>query len=598
MRLSKLYSNNNDIFPPILFNQGLNVIFAKVKHPKNHEKDSHNLGKTLLIELLDFLLLKQIKQKAKFFLTKHHIFQNFEFYLEIKTNQGDYVTIKRRIEQNTKIALIKHPESKDFTGSDHDSNWQHSELAVGKAVQLLDSYLNLTVIKPYSYRQGVGYFLRTQRDYLDVFRIDKFSRGEHKEWKPYIAKILGLDSDLLIKKYDLKNKLAEHEKNKKKLLSQIPFNVREYDNIKGQMQIKLDEIDDISKKLDIFDYHEREIAINQELVDDIEARINEINLDLYNIEFDLNKINTAFSEKIHFDREEIKQIFAEARIYFSEQMIKDYDALLIFNEKLTTERYAHLSTRKEQLEQRQTELINEHQRLSQQRQDYLDILQESDFLEKYKKLQKNLDKKRADLALLEKQLELSKQISQLEDDISHFKREDKALSEEIKHLIEVKDKPLLEEIRKNFNQIIATVLNTQAFPFIKQNKEGNLEFDVQFVTENADKTTSEAEGHTYKKFLCMTFDLALLRTYSQNDFYRFVYHDGALEQLDNRKKCNFINLIREYCNSFNIQYILSLIDSDLPRDSADQKMTFSAEEIIRELHDDGDGGRLFRMPKF
>ena len=96
----------------------------------------------------------------------------------------------------------------------------------------------------------------------------------------------------------------------------------------------------------------------------------------------------------------------------------------------------------------------------------------------------------------------------------------------------------------------------------------------------------------------MTFDLALLRTYYQDDFYRFVYHDGALEQLDNRKKCNFINLIREYCNSFNIQYILSLIDSDLPRDSTDQKMTFSAEEIIRELHDDGDGGRLFRMPKF
>lgn len=597
MRLSKLYSNKNDIFPPIIFNHGLNVIFAKVKHPKNHEKDSHNLGKTLLIDLLDFLLLKIIKNKDKFFLTKHKkIFYDFEFYLEIEINQGNYVTIRRKVEQDTKIAIIKHASPENLINCD-DNKWQHTGLPIEKAVQILDSYLNLTLIKPYSYRKGVGYFLRTQRDYLDVFKIDKFSRGEHKEWKPYIAKILGLDTDLMIKKYELKNQLAEYEKDKKKQLAGISFDVKEYDSLKGQRQIKLDEIDRISTKLDAFDYHDQEIEINRELVDDIEASISEINLNLYNIDYDLKKIDRALAEKIHFDMDEIKQIFEETQLYFPNELQKDYEALLAFNKKLTTERYTHLAARKKQLEQKHTELVNQHQALSKKRQDYLEILQEADFFEKYKKLQKNLDQKRADLALLEKQLELLDQISQLDERISHLKQEDKALSEKIGHLIK-KDNTQFEQVRRNFNQIIENVLNTKALPFIKQNKEGNLDFDTQFVKEEIDETTSEAEGHTYKKFLCMAFDLVLLKTYYQDNFYHFVYHDGALEQLDNRKKLKFIQLVRKYCHQFHIQYIFSLIDSDLPRDVDDRKIDFSEGEIIRKLHDDGDDGRLFKMPKF
>jgi uncharacterized protein YydD (DUF2326 family) len=40
------------------------------------------------------------------------------------------------------------------------------------------------------------------------------------------------------------------------------------------------------------------------------------------------------------------------------------------------------------------------------------------------------------------------------------------------------------------------------------------------------------------------------------------------------------------------------IDDDIPRDDQDKKMEFDAAEIVRELHDQGDDGRLFRMPRF
>jgi uncharacterized protein YydD (DUF2326 family) len=57
MKLSKLYSNKPDLFEPVDFVSGLNVIFAEIRLPENRKKDTHNLGKTTLGRLLDFCFL-------------------------------------------------------------------------------------------------------------------------------------------------------------------------------------------------------------------------------------------------------------------------------------------------------------------------------------------------------------------------------------------------------------------------------------------------------------------------------------------------------------------------------------------------------------
>jgi len=57
---------------------------------------------------------------------------------------------------------------------------------------------------------------------------------------------------------------------------------------------------------------------------------------------------------------------------------------------------------------------------------------------------------------------------------------------------------------------------------------------------------------------------------------------------------SWLNQVREACKNYGIQYILTVIDSDLPRDESDQKLLFTEDEIIRYLHDRGDDGRLFK----
>jgi len=48
-----------------------------------------------------------------------------------------------------------------------------------------------------------------------------------------------------------------------------------------------------------------------------------------------------------------------------------------------------------------------------------------------------------------------------------------------------------------------------------------------------------------------------------------------------------LNIVREACDKFGLQYILTVIDSDLPRDESDRKLLFTEEEIVRYLHDRG-----------
>ena len=57
MKLSKLYCNKPDLFGPVDFRAGLNVVLAEIRQPGNRDKDTHNLGKTTLGRMIDFCFL-------------------------------------------------------------------------------------------------------------------------------------------------------------------------------------------------------------------------------------------------------------------------------------------------------------------------------------------------------------------------------------------------------------------------------------------------------------------------------------------------------------------------------------------------------------
>lgn len=111
--------------------------------------------------------------------------------------------------------------------------------------------------------------------------------------------------------------------------------------------------------------------------------------------------------------------------------------------------------------------------------------------------------------------------------------------------------------------------------------------------------TSQDRGHSYHRTLCALFDLAVLKALENTPFYHFVYHDGIFEGFSNGMKLRMLELIREVISDGKIQYIFSIIDADLPRtEDGLSIVSFDPREIVLELNDQGNEGRLFKMPPF
>jgi uncharacterized protein YydD (DUF2326 family) len=203
---------------------------------------------------------------------------------------------------------------------------------------------------------------------------------------------------------------------------------------------------------------------------------------------------------------------------------------------------------------------------------------------------------RTDIATLERQRGFLRRLQELRTEIRTLSEESTHLQSQIEANVEAQsaDKDsLFSSIRLFFNEIVEDVIAHKALLNVFANKEGHLEFKAE-ILDDAGNATSADRGHTYRKLLCVAFDLAVVRAHLDDKFPRFVYHDGVFESLDDRKKVNLLKVIREYAE-LGAQPIITLIDSDMPPTDENEGLVFSPDEIVLTLHDEGIDGRLFRM---
>jgi uncharacterized protein YydD (DUF2326 family) len=270
MKLVRLYSNRPSVFVPIVFNGvdnvDLSVVFARIKRPKDTSRDSHNLGKTTLISLLDFMLLKEVNESNSFLVKHVDRFADFTFYLELLTPDKHFVSIKRSVVPASRVSLKLADKSvADLTLAGSD-DWNHDDVPLDTARELLDSYLNLGVIAPWDYRRGVSYFLRTQADYQDYFQISKFQKGQDSQWKPYLAHLLGLNSDDIQKKYVLDGEIDALGRAKDERQAEVQITEDDSSRFEAALAVKKSELSSLAKQLDAFDFREEESRVNKEVV--------------------------------------------------------------------------------------------------------------------------------------------------------------------------------------------------------------------------------------------------------------------------------------------------------------------------------------------
>lgn len=584
MKLSQIYSNKS--FKHAKFNDGINLVLAKVTKKLDKNKDSHNLGKTTLISVIDFMLLKEIDQ-SHIFVQYHLKFTEYVFYLELVLNNGEYLTIRRSVDAPTKIGFKVTKAAANLL---NEQGWDM--FAIKNAKAELEKYLAFDILNSWGYRKSVTYFLRSQKDYNDVFQLEKFKVGKHVHWKPFLFDLLGFNGNLLTEKYSIDDEIENQKTFIARIKKQYSVESEEVDKIKGAIQLNKAEQKELQEQIDNFNFYQQERNLNKEIIEDIERNISELNTIEYNLDYDLEKAKESLSNKLSFDIDQLKKIYEEVNVFFPSNLVNDYKSLEDFNKRITEERNKYLEEKITQLSKQLKQVRQDLLRYDEKRNKTLSVLKEKDSFRKFKVYQVELSKVEGEIARLEEKLTSIDRIAVLNDQTKQLTENLDKLVQQINAQITSADNKVYPEIRRVFHNIFKYIFNTPALVYIEPNKNGSVEFRVEVTKENEIDITAESKGNTYQKMLCISFDLAVLVAYHKQSFYRFVYHDGALEGLDNRKKENFINLVREYCTKYNLQYIFTSIQDDIPYDIL---KTFTSEEICLTLNDSGETGKLFEF---
>lgn len=394
MKLSKIYCNNEG-FKNTTFNlSGLNVIYADVQSDYKEKKNSHCLGKTKLAELIDFMLLKRISdghfllKKDKY---KELIFGNHVFYLEIELNNGEYLTIKRGVKANTKISFsINEKRSKGYAPP---LNWAHESAPIDRAKDLLSEYLSFDFYhnKDYNYRMSTSYSLRTQNDFKDVFKLNKFA-GSDINWKPFMFDLLGFDGRLLKLKYENDNRINDIDLIIKSYKRDFSVKAEDRDNIIAQKEIAESEYLETEERIDSFNFYQQDKKSIELGVDEIENEISLLNSESYRLNYEIDRLHSSLKNKFSFNLEKVIKVFNEANVYFQEQLVRDYEELISFNNKLSHERNKHLKSAIDEKTQELEIVNNKLEELNIRRESLLSYLTDSDTFVQFKKYQKDLVK--------------------------------------------------------------------------------------------------------------------------------------------------------------------------------------------------------------
>jgi uncharacterized protein YydD (DUF2326 family) len=339
----------------------------------------------------------------------------------------------------------------------------------------------------------------------------------------------------------------------------------------------------------VLNFNQQDSSNVETLTKNLDTEIIDLNNELYALQSSMKRIESSLDAKaIPFEVLKAKQLFEDCGITFPNQLKKNFESLLEFNRIITQERNEYLKSDLIDIESRleviKKTLVSKHL----ERSALISDLNETDVFKKYRVLSDEIAKETSILFQLENEKKLYNEFLAVQTTRVELGSKLNSLQNDIKNEVNNPTRQkVFEEITIEFNTIVQRILNIQAVISASINKEMNIEFTERLLNEKGIETLQD-DGHTYKKFLCIAFDLALLHVHHTSNFFRMVFHDGPFEALDNRMKLNLLEVMREYADE-GIQQIITVIDSDVPQS------VFKSEEVILRLNDSGMQGRLFKM---
>lgn len=535
MQLIKVYSNMES-FREVKFNEtGLSFIVAKQKNPEVTEKGQtyNGVGKSLLVRIIHFCLGAG-KKDYKEFCEK---LPGWEFYLDFEIENKRY-TAKRSTDNANRVFL----NGEDLSVNNFTKKMEELCFDIPEDISFL------------SFRSLIPFFIRPKREsYVDYDKPGKtFSNYQSRL---YNAFLLGLDVFLMQKKQQIKkekDRIKELEDNFKK-----DSLLRDFFTGDKDVTLTLIDLEERIKKLDenlrnfkvAEDYNDVQIE-----ADKIERELFDLTNKIIMLQNNIKNIDKGLNINTDINKDDIKNIYDEASINFSEDVKKRLDELENFYEKL-------ISNRKKRLLEQRSRLDVEIQSKSEKSkglQVELDRLMQ--YLGKHQALDIFVSLSNKSSALKSERESLKK----YQDLQSSYKEKERSADKNLINLAETAEEylkeiePEISKLRNYFRFLAKKFYPDSVAGLTISNNEGDnqLQFDIDAKIES-----DTSDGINNVKIFC--YDLTILFK-GHNHNIDFIFHDSRLfDGIDERQKTDIFRTVYEEFSNKNKQYIATINQNQL-----------------------------------
>ena len=135
--------------------------------------------------------------------------------------------------------------------------------------------------------------MRSQDDFKDVYKLNKFSSGKDVDWKPFMFDLLGFDGYLLSMKYETDAKIEEIKVLIKGLQNEYLVKTKDRDEIVAERSIFEEKYKELEEQVDRFNFYNQDKELINEVITELEEKISAFNSDSYTLNYEIEKLRES-----------------------------------------------------------------------------------------------------------------------------------------------------------------------------------------------------------------------------------------------------------------------------------------------------------------
>lgn len=556
--LKEIFSETN-LFDPVEFHGGINIIQGSYTKPKEELSDLNGIGKSTLVRLVDFALLSE-SSKGSFDIKKYGFLDKHSVTLVFEREQKEY-RIRREF-SNARKPRFMEPDGRFIAYDDVDLR-----KILGGMFFSGDDYDG--VVDNTWFRTLIRFFIKDDINHFERRDPLKFSSGFTGRFESYFYNLFLLDlpNKGVFEFNSAKNRKEVLSKQKRKLIERISEETgRQIDEIRSEV-VNLDsKIRAFENSISEFQFLETYKDIEKEIIrlsKDISVYLRDLN----QLERKLLEIRRSYAFDFEFDKSKVIKLYTEISTLHGDTIERKLEEVIEFRERLRENRKKFLSERETEISAR----INENQEnlatLEHQRSSLYKMLDQQEALDSVKATYTLLISERTKK---ERILGQVSEIDKLDDHIIKINEEiTKIISQISGEFSEVKEK--INDIHELYLEVVGKAI------FVDE-EETNATFDIRPDSAinsplkiSLDVPKSGALGKSRFKILAYDLTVFLNLVSSGRNLPQFLIHDGVFHGIDVKILVRILNYIHsEFIKNSRLQYIITTNEheTNIPNDRA------------------------------